>query len=156
MKKILTVLILINLFAIMIFVPNVVRAANVYDAQDEGKDGSDDDVYIKQNIVDQQIEKKKEERDTGLGLGDLDKYKGSSTNSDKFKSKVNNILAIIRTVGIILSVIALAIIGIKYMIGSIEERAEYKKTMIPYLVGVFLVFSVTTIPQLIYSIVNDL
>ena len=90
------------------------------------------------------------------GLGDLDKYKGSSTNSDKFKSKVNNLLIIVKTVGIILSVIALAIIGIKYMIGSIEERAEYKKTMIPYLVGVFLVFSVTTIPQLIYSIVNDL
>lgn len=155
MKKILTVLILINLFAIIIFMPNVVKADEVYDEQYEGL-YSDDDVYVKQNIVDQQIEKKKEERDTGLGLGDLDKYKGSSTNSDKFKSKVNNLLIIVKTVGIILSVIALAIIGIKYMIGSIEERAEYKKTMIPYLVGVFLVFSVTTIPQLIYSIVNDL
>jgi len=137
MKRILTVLILINLFAIIIFMPNVVKADEVYDEQSEELYSDDDG-------------------DTGLGLGDLDKYKGSSTNSDKFKSKVNNLLIIVKTVGIILSVIALAIIGIKYMIGSIEERAEYKKTMIPYLVGVFLVFSVTTIPQLIYSIVNDL
>ena len=128
MKRILTVLILINLFAIIIFMPNVVKADEVYDEQSEELYSDDDG-------------------DTGLGLGDLDKYKGSSTNSDKFKSKVNNLLIIVKTVGIILSVIALAIIGIKYMIGSIEERAEYKKTMIPYLVGVFLVFSVTTIPQ---------
>lgn len=154
MKKILTILILINLFAI-IFMPNIVKAQEVYDQQYEGL-YDDDDEYVKQNIVDQQIEKKKQERDTGLGLGDLDNYKGSSTSSEKFKGKVNNVLSIVRTVGIILSVIALSVIGIKYMVGSIEERAEYKKTMIPYLVGVFLVFSVTTIPQLIYSLVNDL
>ena len=151
MKKILIILILINLFAI-IFMPNIVKAQQVYDQQYEGL-YDDDDEYVKQNIVDQQIEKKKQERD---GLGDLNNYKGSSTDSEKFKSKVNAILIIVRTVGIILSVIALSVIGIKYMVGSIEERAEYKKTMIPYLVGVFLVFSVTTIPQLIYSLVNGL
>ena len=42
------------------------------------------------------------------------------------------------------------IIGIKYIIGSVEEKADYKKTMIPYLIGVFIFFSLSQIiPMLI-------
>lgn len=32
------------------------------------------------------------------------------------------------------------IIGIKYMTGSLEEKANYKKTMVPYLVGCVILF----------------
>ncbi len=46
-----------------------------------------------------------------------------------------SIIGILQTVGIVLSVVVLIIIGIKYMMGSAEEKAEYKKTMIPYIVG---------------------
>ena len=49
------------------------------------------------------------------------------------------------TIGIVVSVIVLIIIGIKYMMGSVEEKAEYKKTMIPYIVGAFLVGSSSVI-----------
>ncbi|MEI3401230.1 MAG: hypothetical protein V8R51_02250 [Clostridia bacterium] len=45
-----------------------------------------------------------------------------------------------QTVGIVLSVVILIILGIKYMMGSAEEKAEYKKTMIPYLIGAVSVF----------------
>jgi type IV secretory pathway VirB2 component (pilin) len=69
---------------------------------------------------------------------------------------VNKILSVVRTIGILISVITLAVIGIKYMVGSVEEKAEYKKTMIPYLIGVFLIFSFTTFPQLIYNIVTSM
>ena len=55
------------------------------------------------------------------------------------------ILGILQTVGIVLSVIILVILGIKYMMGSAEEKAEYKKTMIPYLVGAVLIFLAPTI-----------
>ena len=48
------------------------------------------------------------------------------------------IISGIKIFGIIVSVIVLMIMGIKYMTGSIEEKAEYKKTMIPYLIGVFI------------------
>lgn len=47
------------------------------------------------------------------------------------------------------------VIGIKYMSGSIEEKANYKKTMIPYLIGCMLIFGASTIaPQIIETFEN--
>ena len=70
-----------------------------------------------------------------LGLGDLNQYKGTGEDAPLFLEKVNTIVSVIETVGVISSVIILIVIGIKYMLGSVEERADYKKTMIPYLIG---------------------
>lgn len=66
--------------------------------------------------------------------------------------KVGKILGIINIVGVVVSVITLMIIGIKYMLGSIEEKAEYKKTVMYYLIGAALIFSGTTIPNILYKI----
>ena len=65
------------------------------------------------------------------------------------------ILGILQTVGIVLSVIILVILGIKYMMGSAEEKAEYKKTMIPYLVGAVLIFLAPTIANTVYSLITS-
>lgn len=46
------------------------------------------------------------------------------------------IVEVIQAIGIIVIVVWLMLIGIKYMTGSIEEKAEYKKTIIYYLIGV--------------------
>ena len=53
------------------------------------------------------------------------------------------IVEIIRIVGIIVAVITLLILGIKYMTGSIQEKAEYKNKMLPYLIGVVIFFALT-------------
>ena len=90
-----------------------------------------------------------------LKLGDLDQYKGNGEDAPQFIAKVNVIVSVIEAVGIILSVIILIVIGIKYMLGSVEERADYKKTMIPYLIGAFLVFTVSLIPQIIYKFIEN-
>ena len=65
------------------------------------------------------------------------------------------IVGIIQVIGIVVAVVVILVIGIKYLIGSAEQRAEYKKTMIPYLVGAVLVFAGTTIVNIIYNIVNS-
>lgn len=52
----------------------------------------------------------------------------------------STILTIVTNVAIILAVVVIAVLGVKYMMGSTEEKAEYKKSMIPYLVGAVLVF----------------
>lgn len=91
-----------------------------------------------------------------LGLGDLNSYKGSNAGSDTLKSKANNILGIIQTVGVIISVVMLIGIGIKYMLGSVEEKAEYKETLKPYIIGAFVLFTGTTIPNIIYKIAENL
>ena len=42
------------------------------------------------------------------------------------------------------------------MTGSIEEKAEYKKTMIPYLIGVVLLVAITQFLGLIANIVSNI
>lgn len=66
------------------------------------------------------------------------------------------VVAIVQTVGIVVAVVVLLVLGIKYMMGSAEEKAEYKKTMIPYLVGAVLIFAATTIVNVVYNMANGL
>ena len=63
----------------------------------------------------------------------------------------STILSIITGVGMILAVILVAVLGVKYMMGSTEEKAEYKKSMIPYLVGAVLVFGASAIGRSVIS-----
>lgn len=67
----------------------------------------------------------------------------------------NNILGIIQTVGILLSVGCLMVLGIKYMMGSAEEKAEYKKTFIPYIIGAVLLFAASALAKVVYNWVKD-
>ena len=71
--------------------------------------------------------------------------------SNTFKSTGETIVSILTTIGIVISVVVLAALGIKYMIGSIEERADYKKSMMPYFIGAILVFGASTIANIIYK-----
>ena len=64
----------------------------------------------------------------------------------------NQIIGIITTIGVVIAVIVILILGIKYMMGSASEKAEYKKTMIPYLVGAILIFGASAITKVVVSI----
>ena len=66
------------------------------------------------------------------------------------------IISIISTVAIVISVIVLLIIGIKYMMGSASEKAEYKKTMIPYLVGAVIIFGAGAIAQVVVNLATSI
>lgn len=68
----------------------------------------------------------------------------------------NSIVRILSTIGIVASVIVLIVLGIKYMMGSAEEKAEYKKTLMPYVIGAGLVFAASTIAQIVYTFMQNL
>ena len=70
------------------------------------------------------------------------------TNADNAIKIGNIILSIINVVGVVVSVVILVIIGIKYMLGSVQEKAEYKQSMIPYLIGAVLLFSSSNLPAI--------
>ena len=74
---------------------------------------------------------------------------------EEFTKTIGIIATGIQTIGIILSVIVIGILGIKFMTGSVEEKADYKKTMGPYLVGAVMVFSITQILKIIASMVSE-
>lgn len=63
----------------------------------------------------------------------------------------NSIVRILTTVGVVASVIVLVVLGIKYMMGSAEEKAEYKKTLMPYVIGAGLVFAASGIANIVYT-----
>ena len=68
----------------------------------------------------------------------------------------NKIMGILQVVGVLIAVIILMVLGVKYMMGSAEEKAEYKKTMIPYIVGAILIFAAATIANAIYNFVSKI
>ena len=71
------------------------------------------------------------------------------TSAGKVKTIGNTIIGGIQFVGTIISVIVLICIGIKFIYGSAEERAEYKESLKPYLIGAIMLFSTTNILAII-------
>ena len=53
----------------------------------------------------------------------------------------------------VLAIVIGMILGIKYMVGSVEQKAEYKKTMMPILIGMILLFGTSWIIKILYEIV---
>ena len=76
---------------------------------------------------------------------------GGTTDTTGIETVGANIASVITTVGIVVAVIVLLILGVKYMMGSASEKAEYKKTMIPYLVGAALIFGASTIAKAVIA-----
>ena len=42
------------------------------------------------------------------------------------------------------------------MMGSAEEKAEYKKSMLPYLIGALILFAASTIANVVYQFATGL
>lgn len=83
-----------------------------------------------------------------------DMYKPGTASSTKVQGKIGPILGIIRNIGIVLSVIFLMIIGVQAILGSAEERADYKKRLPKYLIGVIVLLAGSVIPQIIYNVMK--
>lgn len=82
-------------------------------------------------------------------ISNMNNVNNVDTNSiSAIGGQIANILS---TIGIIVGVIVLLVLGIKYMMGSTSEKAEYKKTMIPYLVGIVLLLGASGIVKAIAS-----
>ena len=67
----------------------------------------------------------------------------------------STIVGILQIIGIVVAVVVLLVLGIKYMMGSAEEKAEYKKTMIPYVIGALLIFAAATIVNVLYGMFSQ-
>lgn len=80
----------------------------------------------------------------------------SKEKANKVADAGNKIFGLVTTIGIICSVAALMLLGIKYMLGSVEEKAEYKKRFGAYILGAILVFGVSTFAKIIYNVVESI
>ena len=84
-----------------------------------------------------------------------DNFKPGELTEDDYSKAfeiTGTIVNALTVVGTVIAVVGIMVIGIKYMIGSAEEKAEYKKTMVPYLVGCIFIFAITRIVSILYSL----
>lgn len=93
------------------------------------------------------------------GTVNPDDYKPKDlTTSDagEFINIANSIIAAIRIFGTVVAVVALMALGLKYMLGSTQDKATYKETMIPYLVGAVMVFAIPNVIGIILDLVSQI
>ena len=82
--------------------------------------------------------------------------KPSNVETSSITKVGSSVIGILQTVGIVLYVIVLIVIGLKYMMGSAEEKAEYKKTLLPYIIGAALVFAASTIASVVFNFASSI
>lgn len=90
---------------------------------------------------------------SAFGIGDMT---GSTVGTGEISTAGNKIVQIVSTVGSILSVIVIIVLGIKYMLGSVEEKASYKKTLLPFIIGAAFIFAASSIATIVYNVAINL
>lgn len=75
-------------------------------------------------------------------INDADKFvdQGEAKYNGNLDDVSNMIYNILLTVGVCLAVLIGAVLGIKLMSSGIEEKAEVKKLLVPYIVGCAVIF----------------
>lgn len=79
---------------------------------------------------------------------------GNKIDTGDIKNFSASIINVVATIGSAAAIITLIILGIKYMMGSAEEKAEYKKTLLPYIIGAAMVFGASVFVGVIYNFMN--
>ena len=65
------------------------------------------------------------------------------------------VISVIRVIGIIVTVVALMIIGIKFMTASASEKAKVKETLVPYIAGCIVAFGAFAIWKLVVELLGS-
>jgi len=83
----------------------------------------------------------------------IDEFENSirTHGADELKNTGGTILGVIRVIGTIVAVGMIMILGVKYMVGSADEKAEYRKSMLPYLIGAILIFAASSLADMVYT-----
>ena len=79
-------------------------------------------------------------------------YEGVDTTT--LTAKIGKVMGVIRNVAVVASVIVLMIIGVKYILGSVEEKSKYKENFMPLIIGIVVVVSATTVASFIFNAIG--
>lgn len=90
-----------------------------------------------------------------LTPGDI-KVEGDVRGQADIANIGGQLLGIFQTVGAVVAVVILLVLGIKYMMGSAEEKADYKKSMIPYVIGAIIIFGAPAIANMVYQLASGI
>lgn len=78
-----------------------------------------------------------------------------SIDYSKLENTSNTIYNILLVLGICIAVIVSAVLGIQFMIGSVEEKAKVKDALIPFVIGCIVIFGAFGIWKIVINIGNS-
>lgn len=79
-----------------------------------------------------------------------------SIDEQKLKNTSNMVYNILLIVGMSAAVIIAGVLGIKFMIGSVEEKAQIKDALIPFIIGCIVIFGAFGFWKIFVTIGNSL
>ena len=85
-----------------------------------------------------------------------DKASETGVNQDDVDDAIGKIYNILLALGVALSVIVGAALGIKFMMGSIEEQAKVKEMLMPYATGCIVTFGAFGIWKLVIELLGNI
>ncbi len=80
--------------------------------------------------------------------------KGNDVAANDMVNVVGRILGLIRNIAVVLAVVIIAYLGIKFIMGSPEEKSEYQKSFIPLVVGIVVVVGAVQIATMLFGVVE--
>lgn len=80
--------------------------------------------------------------------------KNANVDTGSISQMAGRIIAYLRNAAVIIGVIIIIILGIKYMTGSVEEKAGYQKSFIPLIVGIVVVVAATSIASFLFGLLG--
>ena len=86
------------------------------------------------------------------GQIDVNNVEISETEVGSLQPMFEGMLGFVQVIGSAVSVIIIAVVGIKYMWCSVEEKAEMKQTMFYYVIGAILVFTTVNVVSIAYDV----
>lgn len=76
-------------------------------------------------------------------------------NEEALRDTSSYIYNILFTIAVVIAFIIGTIIGIQFIMGSVDEKAKIKETLVPFVIGVFIIFSAFGIWKIVMSIGNS-
>ena len=149
-KKNITIILIFSLIlALIVMIPTTSRAKDPIYREPTMQDGAS-----KKGLDDMITDAERFESESGATIG-----KDSSTTFELDQGKLqefsSNLFSVLLIAATAVTVVVGIVLGIKYMIGSAEEKSEYKKTMLPYVIGAFFLFAASAIAQVLYNVFSS-
>lgn len=85
-------------------------------------------------------------------IANIEAASSTTVNMGTLPQTIGKVIAYIRNAAIIIGVVIIIILGIKYMLGSVEEKAGYQKSFVPLIVGIIVVMAATSIASFLFSL----
>ena len=146
-KNIIIILIFSLVITLIFMIPTITKAKDViYKEPTVNTSGTDKDG-LDDMIKDAEDFEKREIEDKNLVLVD---------DPGKLSDFSSSLYTILLVAGTAVTVIIGVVLGIKYMVGSVDEKAEYKKMLLPYLAGCIAIYGSLGIWQLAIKILGNI